>query len=153
MILTWPFWNTAKYAFLWCQFIFNTVPFFVFNWPANKLAGHKQNISNWCYMSKQSYFAGCAQTLPDAAPPIAKIPLFQQNFCNFWTKFVNFDILWDLEFPRPVWHSLFYDWSHNSCLAAPWTEISKGVNHWINHWIKTVFVEQPLTLLATIPNL
>ena len=73
-------------------------------------------------------------------------PPIQSNGRNFWTN----DVLWDLEYPKPVKHSLLYDWKYHlqplgrDGAIQPLKEKGDLVTNLINEWITTVFVEQPL---------
>ena len=53
------------------------------------------------------------QTLPGATPLLRKIYPFSKIALSF-DPMMGFDILKDLECPKPVEHSLFYDWMHHS---------------------------------------
>ena len=50
-----------------------------------------------------------AQALPNATPPIRKISPFRKTALSFEPMHCNFN----LECPKPVQYSLFYDWQHH----------------------------------------
>ena len=57
---------------------------------------------------------------------------------------LNFDILYNLRFPKPVQESLFYDWQRRK---------HRGGRGLITHLTTTVFVEQPLALPGSANNI
>ena len=55
-----------------------------------------------------------------AAPPIGKSTYSAKSPQPF-NQWCDLDVFWNLEYSKPVEHSLYYDWKHNFLpLKVPW---------------------------------
>ena len=68
-----------------------------------------KDLNFFLIVRKHACFAGCAHTLNKATPPTGKIHQFSITVITC-EPVRQFDVLQDLECPKPVQHSVFDTW-------------------------------------------